>query len=410
MLTPFSSSKNIANIIIKDISNFLKSSLHIQMLKVDLIYARSSWLNFLGFELQTNSRLNFINLYKKKEVVKRSAKRNVVIANKVILHYVNRLKKVGWQDFYEKIKAYRKNYTKSFLRSTTYDHTVKTEVKVILKKFFEEILSPFQKALQNNKIKDKTLNPLQKLSNGVAIKKRIFYSKTVQKVKNFDLSLQVLILRNLRSIRFNFSNINFLKTISRIESSTFKSAIHLSGALAFYNSKNLHIVKLAQNKVEHDLFNSFKLKKDFIYIKFPKTKILKNLRIRGMLDKKGTPCSYKKLLKSDSISIIAYFKRLCVGIFNLYSLCHNFWDLRELASYYLRHSLLVTLGHKYTLNVNKTIEIFGTDPALYLLTTSMKKNRIVRPLICFFSETEIIKISRRSIRTEDPYILFIKVI
>ena len=113
--------------------------------------------------------------------------------------------------------------------------------------------------------------------------------------------------------------------------------------------------------------------------------IREKLRRRGIVeDRKFRPTPLKLLLTQEDSVIVKYFRAIADGLLNYYRCCDNFYKVKAITNYQIRWSALHTLANKHKLTINKAIDRYTLD-----LIVKQEMNGQVRVVAKFPSKHEI---------------------
>jgi NADH:ubiquinone oxidoreductase subunit H len=126
--------------------------------------------------------------------------------------------------------------------------------------------------------------------------------------------------------------------------------------LNLLRDKNIHINKQKLNEINN--LTKYKEKKNKIYFiafKVDLNNIKKLLFKCGLINKKGKPIAWRKLLSKDSFYIILLYKNISNILLYSFSCCDNYINIKNLVNYHIRWSLLHTLAAKHKCSINQIL-------------------------------------------------------
>lgn len=132
----------------------------------------------------------------------------------------------------------------------------------------------------------------------------------------------------------------------------------------------------------------------------PIRELKKKMVTWGMITDQGKPKASKTLFQYHEISIIDFYKQKALGFLNYYKPAVNFHEVKKLADYYMRWSLLHTLAGKYKKRVHHIIKRYGKTPKI-VIEYGEGKTKI---LTSFFTPNEVNHHSRGFNKSYDPII------
>lgn len=120
---------------------------------------------------------------------------------------------------------------------------------------------------------------------------------------------------------------------------------------------------LARDLVEEDLRKS---SVRVISIRANLSKLIAKLRLSGFVHpEKDKPCSCQKLLRNTEQEIISYYNSIMHGTLNWFSGADNFSRIKSIVESILRVSCSLTLKRKFNMSsIRQVIEIYGRDISL----------------------------------------------
>jgi hypothetical protein len=97
--------------------------------------------------------------------------------------------------------------------------------------------------------------------------------------------------------------------------------------------------------------------------------------------------------------IIQWFTFKCLYILRYYRCAHNLSELKKQLIYQMRYSLFMTLAVKHRCSIKKIINLYGKDPAIYIVTSKGYKFDQLRNIIAYPSKNFISTISRKYLKS-----------
>ena len=110
------------------------------------------------------------------------------------------------------------------------------------------------------------------------------------------------------------------------------------------------------------IFDSFWRKSGPPILLAPLEDIRAQLRNRGIIeDQNFRPMALKRILNHEDSAIVNYFKAIAYGLLSFYRCCDNFHEVKRIATYQIRWAALYTLANKHKLTVQKAIDFYTLD-------------------------------------------------
>lgn len=387
-LIGISGNKTLAKKLMEATISFLKSELHLNTSRSQLVHAKTNWIKFLGFQLQFRDNAKAIMPGKQMAAITKFYQRAHKAKEAVLKQYIIEAKRLGVVSFFDRIHKAYSVFNTTYLKKSVLKTGGNHEALKTLKEFLDDQLTIVNEELsQINKPNNNFDSGLNRLD-------------CFRKIRNDDYS-RILIrfgrkLKSLGNIRIENQGKTLLNQLLGEHIKSFESTLRLGEALDKTKNK---VVQVIRSSKESPQGKSTVLKKPQafgLYIKFPTQEIKHKLQTKGLLDNKWRPTSYKKIINADDINIIIHYNNIARGLLNFYSPCHNFWDLRQIITYNLRYSLLATLGHKHKGSISKAIKEYGKSPSVKLKDENKEKT-----LVQFISEQEVAKATRKFNITEE---------
>lgn len=123
------------------------------------------------------------------------------------------------------------------------------------------------------------------------------------------------------------------------------------------NYKQMHVNRIMSGQIQ-----SLSLQ---IYA--PIWEIKNRMKSWGMISPGGFPKASGAIFRYHDISIIEYYKRKALGFLSYYRPAVNYYNVKKLADYHLRWSLLHTLAGKYKSKIHEIIKKYGKTPKIILI-------------------------------------------
>lgn len=334
-------SKSLAFEIRKRASDFLKSALHFSLKDNEIVHTSSDKVKFLGFHIKVPKKLERSGIETRK-----------ILSFKKIRNRIAQRKKV-----------IESKYQKSLL--AIYNSILKEKLKRFSKK---------EKINRDEKIK-------QLATYGAITLDKLAFSNnkkwdTQNTIFNDWISCEILNLTEswiqedlLKEHGFNEVSVaytNFINAIQDALSSNYINEVKLSKIkqiTANPNYKQMHVddhIVLGQSQ-------GLSLR---IYA--PIWEIRNRMQTWGMISFGGSPKASGAIFRYHDISIIAYYKEKALGFLNYYRPAVNYYDVKKLADYYLRWSLLHTLAGKHKLKIYEIIREYGKTPKIVFIDKNKK--------------------------------------
>lgn len=130
----------------------------------------------------------------------------------------------------------------------------------------------------------------------------------------------------------------------------------------------------------------------------PIRELKEKMRVWGMLSDSGKPKANGTCFRYHEISIIDYYKQKALGFLNYYKPAANFHEVKKLADYHMRWSLLHTLAGKHNKKVYQIIKQYGKTPKIVLEDQNGKS----KTLSAFLTPNDINHKTRNFNKSFDP--------
>jgi retron-type reverse transcriptase len=395
--------KSLALALSTDITNFIKSSLHLEVPSAHIAHTKSDKVSFLGFLLS----LGVLGPVVKGKTVERFKRLKSRVQNHRNMEYKSYLRMVS--------KAGEKYYRKvleGHLRQTNQTMMGKLQLRLGGEALASgRAIEALQKALDDLKLN---------MSKGTLVIPRVDDATAAKKPS--PNNPRYLEAEQLWEKEWGFlisAWINRASAIARIIPEKEADLLGILGeeALSELSSAREHYLSLldkyisdkssgkvvsyvyktnlpkgkentkgggnASSLISTQLTN--KRYQSRVNIEMPYLKIREKLEKSGILVRnngKVVPKSLTHLLKLEDIQIIDFYKEKAYGILNFFQCADNRWEVIKVANWILRYSLLHTLAHKYHLTLSQTISKFSISPKVYRVSTEEGKE--LRSLITGF--------------------------
>lgn len=145
---------------------------------------------------------------------------------------------------------------------------------------------------------------------------------------------------------------------------------HMEKGLAPKKRGGGNVAALIQNEF------SRKIRRATIFIEMPYESMKAKFREKGYI-KDNTPSSKSILATQNPVDIIGHYAQTARGIMNFYRCADNKWQLVTLINWWLRYSLLKTLAQKYSSSVSKIIANFSITPSVWSQGRGERKNLVL---------------------------------
>jgi len=399
--------KDTAKEIMKLVSNFLKSDLHLKINneKTKLTHIYSDKAQFLGMEISCVPlkqvpfrRAAHIERFRR---LKLRVSRRIDIANeqkakllqKKIIKHLQTLH-VGK---YKKIKSTVNNLDKALTALNYNKEEILSSNRSIMRKLASDL-----SLLNYESVTDKDLNnildKLKEWTDKVIPEKTIYLRRKDAKLEEdskgillrsltkkeiglriFEKFGKLLELRPVPKEGFKYqSNItifhfpdNFnltdeeIKIILKIpKRETRNRYLAVVKKLEEIQNKDKEITKMVDPAVKslHNTLENSGIKYGLPpQIKANITKIKNKLAGVGILNKKGSYGTRLGLLNAPDSEIVKYYKSLALGILSYYQCADNLSYVKKIIDYYIRYSLKVTIQAKHKMNKSRFLEQYGVD-------------------------------------------------
>lgn len=391
----------------KDIDNFIKSNLHLEISKNKITYKKQPFIMFLTHDIQ------FVNLYPKIGIKNKKLEAIYRYKNKSIQKLKleeNRIVRLKANKFRNKILK----YINTMLKKLTLENNLKQNFDLLASlfayKFFgveminnlnfnslEKLIKFLSLVDENEKFKNVTL---KKLYN--AIDKNVTQNEKV--VKN-NIYAQIKNLKHFGNYRVNKVELCFKEIQNIIESKIKLFSKSITIKLIenkIKQIKNLHMNKqkkklriaippiVKSEQIFETLFinlvksNSIKQSVKILSVKANIAKICNKLKVFGFMHSiKNQAISCRKLIFLLEDEIIKHYNFAMRGILNWFSGADNFYRVKGVMEWIMRRSCLLTLKKKFKLkSLAEVISIYTTDVSIVI------ENKFQTKLI---SKKEIIK-------------------
>jgi len=248
--------------------------------------------------------------------IKRAKAQQVLFAKQ----YINSRLKYGKMGLFETIHKYSLSYEHTFLKKKNAHKFGSLEGLKELQIFFKEALIEVSSILQKYSLESSSLTHTSEIyEKNIKINDNLNEFLTRRKV---ELGRK---LHNLGRVRLNREGEKYLQNhFTKDQIKFFNDAIEFGNILDKTSKKVAKVISKNKTTSQGKSTVTKKPQTFGLYIKFPTQDIHKKLQLKGMVDIKYRPISFKKILNSSDIDIINYYNSVAYGLLNYYSCCHNF--------------------------------------------------------------------------------------
>ena len=362
--------KWLAKEVQKKTQDFLKSNLNFTLKKGDLLHSRNNKVRFLGFDIKVPKR-----------------KDRAVVENRKILSF----KKIR-NRLTSRIHDMESRFEKSILN--TYESQKLKILKTLLKdrknnvsreNVIKALAHKDAHALHNHAILmgNKWISGQEPFKNWLKKEYIQLRSSWVREndLKELGFSDVVDAYNNLLAVMVKASDKKKLIPWKSEEMKRIKSK-----------------PKFKQIHVDRILYSQPQGLKPRIYA--PTRELKDRMKTWGMLSKGGSPKASGAIFRYNEISIVEYYKQKALGFLNYYRPAVNFHEVKKLADYHIRWSLIHTLAGKHKKKVHQIIKKYSKAPKVVWEDNSGKDN----VLAAFLTHTEINNRSRGFNKSFDPIV------
>jgi retron-type reverse transcriptase len=342
--------KLLAKDILKKTQDFLKSNLHFSLKGGDLIHGAHNSIRFLGFDIKIPKR-------DERAVIET---RKILSFKKIRNRLLNRKKVMTERYENSLLKIYESEKRKALKALTDGASNRIEKLRAIKETAQKDALNQFK--TQSTLLNDSGLKQYKSLLDKER-RELLFSWIQENELKVMELAAKKDNLQDFRE-----------KEVKRIKSNL--------------NYKQMHVDRALYGQPQR--LNS----KIYAPIRDLKTK----LKIWGMLDKGGKPKACGAIFRYHDISIIEHYKSKALGFLNYYRPAVNFHEVKKLADYHLRWSLIHTLAGKHTTQTHKIINSYGKTPKIVL-----ESNGKVHKLASFLTPNDINHRTRGFTKSQDVY-------
>ena len=301
------------------VSQFLKSSLQLEVSKTTIIHSTAGMVNFLGIQVACDLPPKYCALRRSSESRLRISLRlqtKSLLRKKAWEASIRRIAFQKWADAFEK--------TCKLLGSTT----------LAKRAAFSNAFELAQRLTTNQELRHKLdelfVSQLLKGSRPKAASSTIL-NGLPKEIKRKHVELISL-------LDDHFCNIG-LKFCNRLNKAQPQLSATRSGSTSMYSPKSRPPRLLA-----------------------PLDHIRDQLRRRGIVeDQNFRPTALKRMLNHEDFSIVNYFRAIAHGLLSYYRCCDNFHKVKRIATYQIRWSAIFTLANKHKLTAKKVINRYTMD-------------------------------------------------
>ena len=357
--------KWVAQDVMKKTQNFLKSNLHFSLKGGDLFHGSYNSVRFLGFDIKIPKR-------NERDVVET---RKILSFKKIRNRLLNR-KKVMIERYEKSLFKIYESEKRKMLKAVTNETTNNEDKLRLIKKIAQEDALneiPIQSTWHDSSIAQYKMllnkERLQLESSWVPENelKALGFDKVIEARNN------LLVTMKLAASKDNLQNFRE-EEVKRIKSNS----------------------KYKQMHVDRVLYGQPQGLNPRIYA--PIIDLKRKLKTWGMLGKGGKPKASGAIFRYHDISIIQFYKSKALGLLNYYRPAANYHEVKKLADYHLRWSLIHTLAGKHTTKVHKIISSYGKSPKIVL-----ESNDKIDVLVSFPSPNEINHRTRGFTKSQDVH-------
>lgn len=328
--------KLLARDIQKRTQDFLKSNLHFKLKEGNLIHAKDNKVKFLGFDIKVPGR-----------------KQRAVVETRKILSFKkirNRLtsRKDAMEARFEKAifksyEAQKLKLLKALMRGKKDKIACKESITLLAIKDAYELHDHIE--LKGGKwINNQKPFKIWLQSEFIQLRSSWIQDKNLKEL-GFDKVIDAY--NNLLSVMEKASDTQHLATLKSEEVKRIKSN-----------------PKFKQMHVDRILYGQPQGLNSRLYA--PIWELKERMRVWGMLSDGGKPKASGTCFRYHEISIIDYYKQKALGFLNYYKPAANFHEVKKLADYHMRWSLLHTLAGKHKKKVYQIIKQYGKTPKIVL--------------------------------------------
>lgn len=362
--------KWLAKDVQKRTQNFLKSNLHFNLKEGNLFHAKVNKVEFLGFDIKVPGR-NERAVVETQKILSFKKIRNRLTSRKNVMEA--RFEKAVLRAY----EAQKLRLLKALMGDKKVKFTRNEVINLLAHKDAYELLDLIE--LKSAK----WISGQQPFKSWVQKEFRQLHSSWIQKneLKELGYGEIIDVYNNLLSVMKNASS---NKNLTEIKSEEVKRII------VNPNYKQMHVDRI--------LYGQSQGLNPRLYA--PIWKLKKRMVTWGMITNKGKPKASGTIFRYHEISIIDFYKQKALGFLNYYKPAVNFHEVRKLADYHMRWSLLHTLAGKYKKKVHHIIKRYGKTPKIVIENWEGK----TKILTSFFTPNEINHRSRGFNKSYDPVI------
>ena len=362
--------KWLAKEVQKETQNFLKSNLHFTLKEGDLLHSKNNKVRFLGFDIKVPKR-----------------KDRAVVENRKILSF----KKIR-NRLTSRINVMEFRFEKSILN--TYEFQKLKILKTLMKNrnddvsredVIKSLAHKDADALHNRAILmgNRWIFGQEPFENWLKREYMQLRSSWIQEndLKELGFSDVVDAYNNLLAVMVKASDKKNLGPLKSEEVKRIKSNL-----------------KFKQMHVDRILYGQPQGLNPRIYA--PTRELKDRMKAWGMLSKVGSPKASGAIFRYHEISIIEFYKQKALGFLNYYRPAVNFHEVKKLADYHIRWSLIHTLAGKHKKKVHQIIKKYGKAPKVVLEDRSGND----KVLAAFLTHSEINNRSRGFNKPFDPIV------
>lgn len=352
----------------KEINTYIKSNLHLQINRDEIIHRDQSPITFLGHHIQ------LINLHGKINTKRKQLEATHRYKNRAIQKLKSKEIRIAKLKT-DKFRNEMLKHTSIMLNELNLTNNKKID--------FLKSLSIYQ-SFGNILTKNLNLSSLKKLNEVLSLldNNQKLTNSTLKKLSNIIhenvLNEQGLALININSEIKNLKHFSKVEKINLIIGEIQHKVKELSDpAITEFiinksiESKTKHTEKQIQ-KITNPAINSLikanlsKQSVRIISVKANITLLLNKLRLAGFMHPvKNQASSCRKLVLNSENKIIEYYNSLMLKILNWFSGADNFSRVKGIIESIIKRSCLLTLKKKFKLrNITEVINIYSTDSSL----------------------------------------------
>jgi Type II intron maturase/Reverse transcriptase (RNA-dependent DNA polymerase) len=340
-------SKHLADNCRGQVLQFLKSDMQLDVKCARLVYAKSSKVRYLGFDIDVPD-FKHITKLKLKETISFKKFRNRINIRKKTIENI-------WKVFLDCIvrKKISHKINKIIGGVNSKIKVNKLASSIVGEGFFEKVKIPLNEIFE----KYKSNKSLEGVFTEWWVHPKAFF-------KNHKILDNVLgeITRGEKRVKTS----KFLIAVNNENTANMKGEV----------LNDLKEWRAKDSNVRRIIYGHKQCMRPCFYV--PYQDFIEKMIGWGIIRTKiSKPCPNLKLLKYHDIRIIECYKSKALGLLEYYRPAINYYWLKKMINYQMRYSLLITLANKHKKSLQQIIKLLGKSASIFIEISESKLKKIV---------------------------------